>query len=68
MFGALEDIPEVYYSQWSDKERAWAAKLFMSETWTKLRERFSEIEALLETEPRGPRRTALVNELYGLKK
>lgn len=64
----LEDIPDAYFSQWSDEERAWAFKLFTSETWAKLRERFSEIEAQLETEPRGPRRTALVNELYGLRK
>jgi hypothetical protein len=64
----LEDIPEAYYSQWSDGDKAWAARQFTSDTWTKLRERFFEIEGLLENEPPGPRRTTLVNELYGMRR
>ena len=34
----LEDIREAYYSPWADEERAWAREVFLSETWTKLRE------------------------------
>ena len=64
----LEGIPDAYYALWSDGEKAWAASQFMSDTWAMLRARFFEIEALLESEPRGPRRTALVNELFGMRR
>lgn len=43
---------EAYFALWSEKERAWAAKVFASEAWIKLRQRFFELEALLESEPR----------------
>ena len=64
----LEGIPDAYHSLWSDEEKAWAAKHFMSDTWARLRSRFFEIEALLENERPGPRRTALVNELFGMRR
>ena len=62
----VEGIPEAYYSLWSPEERAWASTRFSSSAWADMRNRFFEFEKLLETEPRGSRRKALVDELFGL--
>ena len=64
----LEGIPNAYYSLWTDDELEWAAELFGSRRWASLRARFFEIEGLLEDEPRGPTRSALVEELFALGK
>ena len=64
----LEGVPEAYYELWHDDEKAWAAEVFHSEAWVRLRARFFEIERLLKDEPRGPRRSALVDELFEMQK
>jgi len=63
----LEDVPDAYYGVWSDEEKQWALDHFSSQEWVKLRARYFEIEALLEDEPRGERRSALVDEKFGMK-
>ena len=62
----LDYIPEEYLELWNERELLWASTLYDGELST-VRARYIEIERELEHEPRGERRTRLVNELYGLK-
>ena len=64
----LEDIPDAYYELWNDDEKDWATNVFHNDAWARLRARFYEIETLLKDEPRGLRRSALVDELFQLQK
>ncbi len=58
----LYEIPWDYFELWSDAEEQWARDCWNSEDVTRVRERHIEINRILETEPRGPRRTQLVQE------
>jgi hypothetical protein len=62
----LDYVPEEYLEIWNERELLWASGLYDGELST-VRARYIEIERELEHEPRGERRTRLVNELFGLK-
>ncbi len=62
----LDWIPAQYFSSWAPDEREWASREYHGEELTALRNRHLEITRALEKEPVGPRRTQLVEELYGL--
>jgi hypothetical protein len=62
----LDYVPEEYFELWKEKELLSASTLYDAELSTVLG-RYIEIERELEHEPRGERRTRLVNELYDLK-
>jgi len=63
----LDYIPGEYIRMWNERELLWASTLYDGEL-SAVRARFIEIKRELEHEPRGERRTRLVNELFGMKR
>ena len=63
----LDYMPKEYLGIWNERALRWASTLYDGEFST-VRARYIEIERELEHEPRGERRTRLVNELFGLKR
>ena len=63
----LDHIPQEYFDIWNERELLWASALYDGELST-VRARYIEIERKLEHEPRGERRTRLVDELFGMKR
>jgi hypothetical protein len=62
----LEYIPEAFLEVWHETELLWASTLYDGELST-ARARYVEIQRALEHEPRGERRTRLVDEMFSLK-
>ena len=60
-------IPPEYFAAWTDSEIQWAKDLYERSDVAALRNRFIELEALLDDEPRGPERSKMVDELFALK-
>lgn len=60
--GHVDQIDPGYLTLWSDEEKAWAADLYASPGFRSVRERYIEIERLLDTTPPGPERSRLVRE------
>jgi hypothetical protein len=63
----IDHIPEEYIEIWKERELLWASTLYEGEFST-VRAHCIAIERELEHEPRGERRTQLVNELFGMKR
>jgi len=63
----VDEIDPSYLALWSDEEKAWADDLYESSGFRSARERFIEIERLLDSTPPGPERSRLVNEASDLK-
>ncbi|MBN1921426.1 MAG: hypothetical protein JW892_09290 [Anaerolineae bacterium] len=63
----VEQGPLELFQLWDEQALAWARELYQSEGFRKARERSIEIIRLLETEPVGPKRSALVDELFTLR-
>ena len=61
-------MPSLGVAAWNNDDRDWAMGLYRGSEFTQLRERFVDIERQLKHEPRGERRTHLVNELFALKR
>lgn len=63
----VEDAAPEHWTLWDDEARAWARQVYESDTFQRVRQRYIEIRRQLESEPRGPTRSRLIDELYGLK-
>jgi hypothetical protein len=61
--GYMDYIPAEYFRFWTEAEREWAARLYQSPEFEALRARYIEIRRALNTTPRGPERTRLVDEM-----
>lgn len=60
-------IPQGLLDLWSEEDRLWARSVHEDPRVVDKRDRFIEIERQLDTEPRGPKRTALVKEARALQ-
>jgi tetratricopeptide (TPR) repeat protein len=63
----VEGTPPEHWALWDDEARAWARRVYESAAFQRMRRRYIEISRQLDTEPRGPTRSRLVDELYQLK-
>ena len=63
----LDYVPSQFFTIWTREELVWARDKYHDEEFTAVRRRFIEIERQLEHEPRGERRSRLVQELSGLR-
>lgn len=63
----LKDIPEEVFDLWDEEALEWLEDTYHSPPLTRIRERYIAIEQALKTEPRGPRRTRLVEEASSLR-
>lgn len=52
---------------WSEEEVDWAKATYNSPVFVSRRERYIELESLLDNEPRGLRRTELCDELFSMR-
>lgn len=59
-------IPESIFELWEASAIQWADRVYHSEPMRRVRERSIEIYTQLKEEPRGPRRSQLVEEAYQL--
>ena len=58
----LDYIPPEVFELWDEDAVEWARKTYESPGLQRIRSRYIEIERRLETEPRGPNRSELVDE------
>lgn len=63
----LKCIPEEVFDLWDEEALEWLDDTYHSPPLTRIRERYIAIEHALKTEPRGPRRTRLVEEASSLR-
>lgn len=61
---SLDYAPPEYWDLWDDDARQWAEEIYESQEFSDLRNRYIEIERLLKGEPRGPKRSQLVEEKF----
>ena len=59
-------IPESIFDLWEPPAVHWAETVYHSEPMRRVRERYIEIYIQLKEEPRGPRRSKLIEEAYQL--
>lgn len=59
-------IPESIFEFWEPLAIQWADRVYHSEPMRRVRERYIEIYIQLKDEPRGPRRSQLVEEAHQL--
>lgn len=64
----VDDLPPEFFDIWTSAEREWARQLYTSEHFTKVRTQYIDIESQLRDEPRGPRRSQLVDEAADLSR
>ena len=64
----VDDLPPEFFEIWTPLEREWARQLYASEHFTRTRTEFIEIGLQLEHEPRGPRRSRLVDKAWDLRR
>ena len=64
----VDDLPPEFFDIWAPEELEWARRLYASENFTRVRAEYIDIESQLRDEPRGPRRTQLVEEADGLSR
>ena len=62
------DIPSELLDLWDHEERQWAREVSAYSEVVKKVARFIDIERELKTERRGPKRSALVDESYALRR
>lgn len=65
--GYLDYVPPEIWGLWNAPALRWAAETYDSPALSRVRERHIEILRQLESEPRGPRRSELVDELFRLR-
>lgn len=63
----LEYVPPEIWALWDEPALQWAAETYDSAGLRRVRARFIEIHQQLKSEPPGPRRSALVDELFRLQ-
>lgn len=64
----VDNLPPEFFDIWTPEEREWARQLYASEHFAKVRAEYIDIESQLRDEPRGPRRTRLVEEAFDLRR
>ena len=65
--GFLEYVPPEIWALWDGPALRWAEKTYDSPEFGRIRARYIEIHEQLKSEPRGPRRSALVSEAFSLQ-
>jgi hypothetical protein len=65
--GFLEYVPPEIWALWDAPALQWAEKTHDSPEFRRIRARYIEIHEQLKSEPRGPRRSALVAEAFSLQ-
>jgi hypothetical protein len=65
--GYLEYWPPEIWALWDDTALKWARETYHSDEFRRVRGRYIEILEQLGSEPRGPRRSRLVDEMYRLQ-
>ena len=60
-------IPESIFNLWEPPAIQWADSVYHSESVGRVRERYIEIYTQLKGEPRGPRRSELIEEAHQLR-
>lgn len=63
----IKDIPEEVLDLWDEEALEWLDDTYHSPSLSRIRERYIAIQWELKTEPRGPRRTRLVEEASSLR-
>jgi hypothetical protein len=64
----LGDIPPEILALWDDAALQWAGETYHTPKLSQVRERYIEIYRQLKDEPRGPKRSQLVQEAFNLYK
>jgi tetratricopeptide (TPR) repeat protein len=62
-----EDIPPEVFALWDETALEWARETYNAENFRQARERYIAIHRALKIEPRGPKRTQLVDEAFELR-
>ena len=62
-----EDIPPELFALWDEAALEWVRETYSTPDFRQVRERHIAIHRLLKTEPRGPKRTQLVDEAFALR-
>jgi hypothetical protein len=65
--GFLEYVPPEIWALWDAPALLWAEKIYDSPEFCRIRTRYIEIHEQLKSAPRGPRRSALVDEAFSLQ-
>jgi hypothetical protein len=65
--GYLEYWPPEIWALWDDAALEWVRETYDSEEFRRVRGRYIEIREQLNSEPPGPRRSRLVDEMYRLQ-
>jgi hypothetical protein len=63
----LEYVPPEIWALWDSSALRWVQKMYDSPEFRRIRARYIEIHEQLKSEPRGPRRSALVDEAFSLQ-
>ena len=63
----LKYLPKEYLTLWTESEKAWAAEVYDTEEFTKVRTHYIEIERQLDELPPGEERTRLCEELFAMQ-
>ena len=63
----LEYVPPEIWALWDGPALRWAQEMYDSPEFRRIRTRYIEIHEQLKSEPRGPRRSALVDEAFSLQ-
>lgn len=63
----LEYVPDAFITCWNDEEVKWAKDTYYSETFTKAKERFFELDYILDDTPRSPERSAMLEEQWDIR-
>jgi hypothetical protein len=63
----LEDTPPEIFALWDKAALQWAHETYNSPELRQVHDRYVDIRRQLKTEPRGPKRTQLVDEAFELR-
>jgi hypothetical protein len=63
----LEDTPPEIFALWDKAALQWAGETYHSPELRQVHDRYADIQRQLTTEPRGPKRTQLVDEAFELR-
>jgi hypothetical protein len=63
----LEDMPPKIFALWDNAALRWARETYNSPELRQVHNRYVDIQRQLKTEPRGPKRTQLVDEAFELR-
>ena len=64
----LEDVPPEIFELWDEDALRWATETYNRSDVQSVRERYIAIYRQLATEPRGPKRSRLVQEAFKLER